>query len=123
MITPTTMSIKWCILFSYICFSTSSRVHSLRNETTFPDCYRLCNEKLQVKDGSECNKTSNGGSNDLCSTETNSFIDAYCKTQCRTSTTNVQDAKIMRGKFPRVILHYLIVFAFSISMLLFVMQK
>lgn len=123
MIIPTTMSIKWCILFSYICFSTSSRVHSLRNETTFPDCYRLCYEKLQVKDGSECNKTSNGGSNDLCSTEINSFIDAYCKTQCRTSSTNVQDAKIMRGKLPRVILHYLIVFAFSIFMLLFVNKK
>lgn len=123
MITPTTMSIKWYILFPCICFSTTPRVHSLRNETTFPDCYRLCNETLQVKDGSECNKTSNGGSNDLCITEMNSSIDAYCKTQCRPSSTNVQDAKIMRGKLPRVILHYLIVFAFSIFMLLFVNKK
>lgn len=116
------MSIKWYLLFPCICFSTSSRVNSLRNETTFPDCYRLCIEKLQVKDGSECNKTSTGGFNDLCSTEMNLFIDAHCTTLCRTSASNVQDAKIMRGKLSRKILHYLIVFAFSIFMLLFVNQ-
>lgn len=123
MITPTAMSIKWYLLFPCVCFSTTYTVHSVRNETTFPECYRLCNEKFHVKNVSECNKTSTGGFNGLCSTEMNIFVDAHCTTLCRTSTSNVQDAKIMRGKLSiNKILHYLIVFAFSTLKLLFVNQ-
>lgn len=107
MIIQTEMSIKLYLVFSSLCFSTDSLVYSLRKETV-PDCYRLCNEKHQVQNGSKCNETSTGIFNDLCGTEVIFFINSHCKKLCSTSTRHVQNDKIVRGKSSIVIFYNLI---------------
>lgn len=96
-IIQTAMSIELYLVFSSLCFSTGSLIYSLRKETV-PDCYRLCNEKHQVQNGTKRNEASTDGFKGLRGTEMVSFINAHCKKLCSTSSRHVQNDKIVHGK-------------------------